>query len=445
VPDSIKTHLSRARLPARLAYLGILLLATLSRLALDLDLTHVGDRLTQFFHPEIGGRDAVDGLRNLALFAGWGAVWMITTGPGRVAAALVQATLTGAAISLVVETAQLFSPVRNASPLDLLTNTVGTFAGALGLVLLVRLASTRRGAKSFVGIPALTIAGAYGIACTLEAWVPLFRQTELPHEVGLAGRWHASLTYFTWQSALDWPIEDLLLFLPAGALAVAAFSEAGSSYGSARTRTIAWGFLLSILAELGHGLLGQEIVVGAVLVHALSIAIGAIVAERMLPTLTQMFRGAARPRLLLRAYVIVIALWALRPYIPELRPISEQLTTTWWIPLESLGMRVDVFSVVDVTGPFFLYFPLGALLAVWPLRNHGWLAGLWPAVWLALATETAQLVVQERLVDITDPLVQIAGALIGWTVMRRAGYAPYGTAGGQAGSTRRPIRHPEGA
>ncbi len=433
MPDSIKTHLSRARFPARLAYLGILLLATLSRLALDLDPSHLGDRIDQFFHPEIGGRDAVDGLRNLALFAGWGAVWMITSGPGRATSALVQATLTGAAISLFVETAQLFSPVRNASPLDLFTNTVGAFAGALGLVLLVRLASTRRGAKSFVGIPALTFAGAYGIACTLEAWVPLFRQTELPHASGLAGRWHASLAHFTWQSALHWPIEDLLLFLPAGALAVAAFSESGLSYAGARARTIAWGFLLSILAELGHGLLGQEIVVGSALVHGLSIAIGAIVAERTLPTLTQMYRGAARPRFLIRAYAVVIALWALRPYIPELKPIAEQLTGTWWIPLESLGMRVDVFSVVDVMAPFFLYFPLGALLAVWPLRSSGWLSGLWPAVWLALATEASQLVIQERLVDITDPLVQIAGALIGWTVIRRAGYATYGAVGGQAG------------
>ena len=429
MPESIKTHLSRARLPARLAYLGILLLATLSRLALDLDPSHLGERLTQFFHPEIGGRDAVDGLRNLALFAGWGAVWMITTGPGRVTSALVQATLTGAAISLFVETAQLFSPVRNASPLDLLTNTVGTIGGALGLVLLVRLASTRRGAKSFVGIPALTFAGAYGIACALEAWVPLFRQTELPHQSGLAGRWHASLTHFTWQSVLDWPIEDLLLFLPAGAFAVAAFSESGRSYASARTRTIAWGFLICVLAELGHGLLGQEIVAGSALVHALSLAIGAGAAERLLPTLTQMFRGSARPRLFLRTYMLVIALWALRPYIPELKPIAQQLTTTWWIPLESLGMRVDVFSVVDVAAPFFLYFPLGALLAVWPFRNRGWLGGLWPAVWLALATEASQLVIAERLVDITDPLVQIAGALIGWTVIRRAGYTSYGTSG----------------
>jgi VanZ family protein len=86
-------------------------------------------------------------------------------------------------------------------------------------------------------------------------------------------------------------------------------------------------------------------------------------------------------------------------------------------------MRVDVFSVVDVAAPFFLYFPLGALLAVWPFRSRGWLGGLWPAVWLALATEASQLVIAERLVDITDPLVQIAGALIGWTVIRRAGYS----------------------
>jgi len=34
--------------------------------------------------------------------------------------------------------------------------------------------------------------------------------------------------------------------------------------------------------------------------------------------------------------------------------------------------------------------------------------------------------VQGRFVDVTDPLIQASGAAIGWTIIRRAGYRPYG-------------------
>ena len=54
------------------------------------------------------------------------------------------------------------------------------------------------------------------------------------------------------------------------------------------------------------------------------------------------------------------------------------------------------------------------------------MANLWPAVWLAFGTEALQLFVQGRFVDVTDPLIQLSGAVIGWTIIRRAGYRPYG-------------------
>ena len=54
------------------------------------------------------------------------------------------------------------------------------------------------------------------------------------------------------------------------------------------------------------------------------------------------------------------------------------------------------------------------------------MANLWPVVWLAFGTEALQVVVQGRFVDVTDPLIQLSGAVIGWTIIRRAGYRPYG-------------------
>ena len=89
--------------------------------------------------------------------------------------------------------------------------------------------------------------------------------------------------------------------------------------------------------------------------------------------------------MLLWAYGWVLLLWALRPFAPEtsLAAMGAKLTNDWWVPLRFLGQRVDLFSVVDVVSPFFLYLPLGGLLAVWPLARRGWLANFWPAVYLA--------------------------------------------------------------
>ncbi|HEX5004971.1 MAG TPA: VanZ family protein [Gemmatimonadales bacterium] len=426
----LRSALDRARLPARLAFLGLILLATLTALHLDTDPTHVAERLGRALHPGIGASDAIDGIRNLALFAGWGVVWMATCGTGATRRHLLQALASGAAISLAVETLQLFSPVRNASLLDVATNTIGTAAGAAGFVILVQAATRLRGRQSFVGVPALILAGSYGLACFVEAAVPLFRQeTVLGASGGPVARFAAVAAAFTINSLWDLPVEDFLLLLPAGVLVVAALVEAGASYPVAMRRTIALGSGLAILAELLHGPNGQPIVLGAVVVHAGAVGVGALLGARLLPDFSRSVRGPARPRLVLRGLAALIALWALRPWIPEILPLAERLTDDWWVPLAALGGRMEVFSVADVVGPFFLYFPLGALLAVWPWRQRGWMAGLWPALWLALATEALQLFIQGRFVDVTDPLIQVSGAVVGWTIVRRAGYRPYGEAG----------------
>jgi glycopeptide antibiotics resistance protein len=87
---------------------------------------------------------------------------------------------------------------------------------------------------------------------------------------------------------------------------------------------------------------------------------------------------------------------------------------------------MDFFSVVDVCAPFFLYLPLGALLAVWPWRRQGAGSGPWPGVWLALGLELSQIAVGGRMTDITDFMVTASGVLVGWALIRRARYRVYG-------------------
>lgn len=422
--------LDRFRVPVRLTYLGILFLATLSWYRLDLDPVAILERLRRMWDPSVSARDAIDGVRNVLLFAGWGLVWMITAAPGRSAVALRNAVATGAGLSLFVEALQLLSARRTASVLDLATNTAGAALGATVLVAVVMATAGRRGGKSFVGVPAAIFAVSSALALAGEALVPLYRQEIQPWaNGGPLQRLFAALDRSGWGPLGEWPLGDGLLFLPGGVFLVASLSESGISYRRAAILAVAGALFVFAGAEVAHGVLGMAIRWDAAAVHVVAFSVGAAVAARALPAFTRAFRGVQRPRVLLGVYVAWLFLWTLRPYAPEssLDAVVGKLASEWWIPLRSLGMRVDMFSVVDVVAGFFLALPLGALLAVWPVRLRGWLASFLPALYLVTTLELAQAVVLTRTLDITDALLQAAGAAIGWAVVRRAGFAPYGS------------------
>jgi len=421
--------LDRFRVAIRLTYVGVLFLATLSWFDIDGDPASVARRLGRALDPNVSARDAIDGARNVLLFAGWGLVWMVTAAPGRSVVILRNAVLTGAGLSLTVEGLQLFSTSRTASVLDLVTNTVGALLGAVLLVVLVTGLAARRGEKSFMGIPASVFGVSSALALMGEALVPLYRQElQAWASGGPLERLSRGMSEFRWGSIGEWPIGDGLLFLPGGFFAVAALAEIGVGYRRAAAWVGAGGVLMFASVEVAHGALGIEVLGGAALVHAVAFGAGAVLAIRSLPAFTMAYRGAGRPRLLLGLYAPWLLLWGLRPYAPEttLGGILTKFGGEWWIPLRFLGGRFDMFSVVDVIVAFFLFLPLGALLAVWPLRRHGALGTILPAVYFATLVELSQTLVATRTLDITDVLVQIAGAAIGWTIVRRAGFRPYG-------------------
>jgi hypothetical protein len=200
------------------------------------------------------------------------------------------------------------------------------------------------------------------------------------------------------------------------------------AYPLAFRRVAIGGAALAVLAELLHGFLGQPMLVGSVLIHLLAILLGAWVTARALPRISVALRGKTRPQALALFYTAVLAAWAWRPFLPEVTwvAIAAKFAGTWYVPLAALGGRVDFFSVVDVCAPFFLYLPLGGLLAVWPLRREGLLSGPLPGIWCAIAFEAGQTLVWERTLDVTDVLVQASGVVIGWAIVQRAGYHVYG-------------------
>src|ERR1051325_3117894 len=131
---------------ARWSYVAVVLLATLTQLHFSSDLTAAGERLVRAVTRSLGWRDAIDGLRNTVLFAGLGAVWVVTSRSGNVRAEIRRATLVGLALSAAVVAA--------------------------------------KGARSYLGVPTFLVAAGYAGAALCEALTPLFGAAALPWTAG---------------------------------------------------------------------------------------------------------------------------------------------------------------------------------------------------------------------------------------------------------------------
>lgn len=413
----------------RIAYVAIVALATLTNLHLSGDMSAAVYRLARSIDPSVGWSDAVDGIRNVALFAGLGAVWVATAMSGLLRVEVKKAVLVGFALSAIVEGTQVFSPSRTASILDLMTNTAGAFIGAFAVAGLIADAARARGEKSYVGVPALMLSGAYVLATLCEAMTPLFSADQVPDiPGGPIAWWHEAMRASLPLSISHITFSDILLFVPAGFLVVMMLAERGLAARWVRVAAI--GSALMFLVEILHGLIRLHIWWEAAVWHAAAWSFGAWAAHRWLAAMSRELRGAERARFAIVAYAMILFCWGWRPFLPETHGslIAAQFSMDHFVPLRALAIRMDVFSALHVAQQFFLYFPLGALLAVWPLRFRGAWSHLWSGVWLAAAIELGHVVVEGRFFDITNFMIACAGLGMGWLLVRRVGFRPYGQA-----------------
>jgi glycopeptide antibiotics resistance protein len=414
---------------ARVAYLLVILVATLTNLGFEPSLVDVHLRLIRALQVSPQMHDVVDAARNIVLFAGLGAVWLATTRSPHPLRSIMRVTLLGCALSIGVETLQLFSPIRNASILDVITDTIGTFAGAAGTLAALEAGRARLHRESYVGIPAFIFAVSYAAAVAMEAFLPLLRQNLLRNLGGGPGaRIGRALAAFDPHSLVQLPFTDFILFFPAGVFAVAAAAELGKSPRATWPLVSLVGAIVMIGIEVAHGVASAPILLGAIVMHVIAISAGAFVAARFLPAFLSRLDMRARPRFVLVAYAAVIMAWSWRPFHLEIDRASmmAQFSVRHLVPLRALALRADLFSVTDVIAQFVLFLPLGALLAGWPLRRSGAFRALLPALYLSIILEVGKILVAERFMDVTHILIQCAGAAIGWMLVRRAGYRPYG-------------------
>ncbi len=411
----------------RLAYVAVIAIATLRGLAPSGDVRAVASRLWRALHPALRPADAVDAARNVVLFAGFGAVWLATAAPGRLRRALLRATVVGAVVSASVEAAQLFSPARFASVLDVVTNTAGAFVGALGVAVAVAAARARRPVW-LAPSPLALVALPYAAACALEAFSPLGRPDELPDAWGGPGRrWATAVAHLRAHSAAaggvaEWV--DPLLFAPAGALAVLAWVERGGRPWRAAAAASAGLALVWGGAEVLRGVAGGDLSPRAAGVRAAATLAGAVAAA--FAAAPGGGAGAARVRAWLArrgpaALAAALLAWSWRPFGPvnSLAAAAARFGGDALVPLAAFVHDYSLHSVADVLVGFLLYVPVGAWLAGRGAAGAR-VRALWPGVVLAVVAEAGQAFVAARTLDVTDALVQSAGVFLGWAVVRQA-------------------------
>jgi VanZ family protein len=403
--------------------------ALLSPLAFRGDPGFLADRIRELASPGAPTPgDMVDAVRNVVLFAGWGLL-EVTTDRGRsTRRRVIRAAAGGAAIGLTAEVVQIALPERVPSLLDAAMNAAGAGVGAWATDASLRALRGWRGRPTALGVPSAVLAAPYTLAVALEAAFPLLRHEGPPGAYGgplERTRW--ALENVRWESLAVVPLMDVALFLPAGVLLAAAFREAGRGAAGSLRRAAAVGAAVAVAGELAHAPLGRPIEVGPVLVHAGAVAGGAWIAAQGFPGWLRRRRGGARTRDVGWGYLLVLAVWRLRPFVPELDPgtLADELSRARWSPLSALGARRDLYAVSDVLRSFLLFVPVGALVAAAGRTAAGrrppsTLRAVSLVLGVALAAEAGQIVVAARFFDGTDALVTAAGGLVAWAALRRS-------------------------
>jgi len=419
---SLASLAQRHALAVRVAYLVCIGLATLLNLDVDLSLANALDRLRRAVEPALRLTDLIDGARNVALFFGWGAIYTLTARIPLTRRDVGVATLIGMLASLSVESAQVFSPARIASLLDLLTNTLGSLFGALVLWFVERRAISDMRRGTMIGVPGWLPAGAVLMVAFGLAFTPSNR-------VGQVVSWSRSpLDRLREVGSFDprivpWPalVTDALAWLVVGlAVAVAISDRTGQIR---RRQLLAWLVLapgLLAAAHYGRGMVGLQREQLTVAVQTISLALGLLTGLIAVPAWRRHF--TARSDRAMHIGLLVVLLGAVLSWTPHFSipdPTRPRFSWPQLIPMMSLLQRDDLASVFLVLQRAGLGAALGACLAA--RRRLGVpYPRLRAAIGFAVLLEVGQLLVPSRYPDITDVMITSAAAILVAALVERA-------------------------
>ena len=395
------------------AYLLCIAIATLLRLGFDTSVPHALERLQRAVTPTLHFKDAVDAVRNVALFFGWGATFALTSHTPTSRRDVVRATLLGMLASVTVESLQLFSEVRQASIVDVFTNTIGSLAGAVVLWLVEHRAigDMRRG--TMLGVPGWLPAGSALLTAFGLTFAPSSRAT-------MAVGWAASpleraRMIFAGPSVLvPWAalLTDVVAWTVAGLGVAIAISD---RTGRIRPRQlVAWLLIapgLLVAAHLGRAAAGlqRESVTWQIqsVALAVSLAVGLAVVPRWRRRVTARTTRAMQFGLLAAVLGAVMS-WSPASWV-EAGRMGPALSWQQLLPMASLFQRQDLSSVFLVLQKAGIGAAIGACLAA-RHRLGAPVPRVGTAVLYATLLEVGQLLVPGRYADVTDILITGAAA-----------------------------------
>lgn len=406
----------RWALPIRSGYLLCIAFATLMQLEADPSLANALQRLADAFAPHINYKDVVDAARNVALFVGWGAVWILTDRAPSMWRSVGRATVVGLLASATVEGIQAFSTVRTASILDVATNALGAFLGAAIVWAMEHRAATDMRRGTLLGMPAWMPAGAWLAATFGLAWAPTSRPVLfLGWSPTPWDRLQASVARSPEVPALQLAtVPDAIVFGLAGLLAALAVCDRA---GRLRLpQLVAWaalGVVAAAAAQLGRGLSGVTIEPAVLWVQLPAylgmLAIGCTVMPRWRAAVPARSTRALQVGLAI-TFIGALAAWWPASWIPATD--RSVITLRQLIPMYSLVQRQDLATVFLVLTKGALGAALGSAVAARKAVGQP-VPGFRAVALVALAWELGQLLVPGRYPDITDVLITgAAGGLM---------------------------------
>ncbi len=409
--------------PLRLAYLLCIAIATLLHVGFDPAPENVLWRLRRAIDPPAAFKDLVDAARNVALFLGWGATWVLTAPAPTTRRDVLVATLLGAIASLTVESIQLVSPLRTASMFDVATNTLGSLLGALTLWLVERRATVDMRRGTLIGVPGWLPGGAMLMTAVSLAFAPSSRATIViswaasPFErarvvassPAIDVQWHALSV-------------DAAAWLVVGVLVAAAISDRTGRVR--RSQLVAWLLIVPTLlwmAHLGRAMSGLQRESITWIVQSTAVAVGLLAGFAAMPVWRRAV--AARSSRAYQCAGLTAAVGALMSWTPAWWVVvSANVAAFSWrqlVPMMSLFQRQDLSSVFLVLQKAGIGAAVGACLAA-RKRVGEPRPGVRGALLYAAILELGQLFVPGRYPDVTDVLITGAAAGLVAVLVARA-------------------------
>lgn len=410
----------------RLAYLAIICTATLLNLGFDPNPQNAWWRFSRAFHPAASFKNVVDAIRNVALFAGWGATWILTTRGPATRRDIAMATLLGMLASISVESLQAFSVNRETSALDVLTNTLGGVVGAVFFWLVERRAAHDMRGGTTLGVPGWMPASALLVTAASLAFAPSSRPSfTVAWDANPLLRMH--LVAVSPALTVPW----MALSCDAGIWGLAGLAVAIAISDRAGTvrwyQLAAWLVIVPLMvsgARYGRSFAGMERELRSLPVQAGAVALGLLVG---LVAITPWRRRVpARSQRAMQLTLGCMAVGMLVSWIPAdwAARRSGGVHVDWrqLVPMYSLFLRQDMSSVFLVLQKAGLGAAIGACLAA-RKRSGAPQPGVRAAVAFAVLVEVVQVVVPGRYPDVTDILITGAAAGLAAVLVSRASHA----------------------